>query len=103
MKKTINIVEVQRQTGNTYWLLKSAISEPKCILIFKNRSIAIDNEKVFINMGGELFNDFPKFVGLEEYRPTRKYKAPIMFDNSCFSSSDGVLFKTSVTNQVYNI
>lgn len=91
-----------RQAGQTTWLLKAALNNPNCILVFGNNSIAItakrryeelkleswDNlpfyKKWFLNKTKWMSRKNPIFLSVNQ-DSLRGRSLPIIFDSSCFN------------------
>jgi hypothetical protein len=90
MKKTITpliIVERYRQNGNSTWILKSAIENPKCIIVSYNKANAEGLKLKYFEMLKNLpwwkrwkHKVYPKFLSLNDNFDG--YNLPIIFDNS---------------------
>jgi hypothetical protein len=90
-EKIKKIIELSRQTGNTTWILESAIERPNCIIVSRNAEQAKNLEKTYFKL---IFNSpwykkliwkffgrkHPKFVSLDF--SIRGYNVPVIFDNS---------------------
>ena len=89
------IVERNRQTGSTEWLLKSAAVNPNCYVVSRDynnkRELArlyteliVENE-IFRQLHAENNSVFPKFVTMNEMkRMVGHQRLPVIFDSSCF-------------------
>lgn len=119
---SIEIINVPRQTGNTTWILKSALTNREVIIVvsalcvvqeYKTRfielmvenEIEITNEQIHNFMYNprrhNYFRDdfkMPEIMTLKNFNSIMEssklpIKGPIIFDNSCFCVPQGVLFK----------
>lgn len=92
MLSLTHIVHNTRQTGNTTWILKSAIKNPKCVIVAINESYAKDLEKKYYKLlsnvwwGQKLWwkwfgRQHPKFMSMRNR--FEGIRLPIIFDNSC--------------------
>ena len=89
-----NIVFHTRKTGNTTWILKSAIKYPNCVIVAHSMQYAQELEKQYFNMLAEspwhrklywkIFGrKHPKFTSINSrFEGT---KLPVIFDNSVLS------------------
>jgi len=93
MGRVLDIIITTRGTGNTTWILKSAIMQPNCVIVSKNRSQSFLLEKNYLEIFSEqkwckklywklFINKSPKFMSIEQN--FKGLKLPIIFDNGCF-------------------
>lgn len=93
MNKIDEIVLRTRKTGNTTWLLKSAIENPDCIIVSRSMQEAKELEKRYNSLlqTSSWYKKLwwlmvkrknPKFVSLD-FR-FEGYNTPVIFDNSSF-------------------
>jgi hypothetical protein len=93
MNKIEEIVLRTRRTGNTTWLLKSAIENPDCIIVSRTMRQAKELEKRYNSLlqTSSWYKKLwwkivkrkkPKFVSLD-FR-FEGLKTPVIFDNSSF-------------------
>lgn len=94
MKRQIEIIHSHRRTGNTEWLLKSAIKNPNVTIICRDESnVRILRERYYHMLSGynwitrkwwSVFGrKHPKFISIHNAgRKLRGTGDPIAFDNS---------------------
>ncbi len=91
MSKVEDIIHQSRRTGNTTWILKSAVNNPNCVIVVNNQRYAKDLEHLYNNMlllspwYKRVYWSFfgrgvPQFVSISS--DFRGYNKPIIFDNS---------------------
>jgi len=91
MDKISEIVLTTRRTGNTTWILKSAVKTPDCIIVCKTLRHAKELEKEYFRMlqksswwlklKWNLFGrNHPHFWGVDSQ--FKGYNLPVIFDNS---------------------
>jgi hypothetical protein len=96
MENIREIIEYSRGTGNTSWILKSALENPDCIIVaghhrskewLKEKYIHLFNQQSWFNrVLHKLRNKpHPLFVTKSEYARIRGMRKPVILDNSCFS------------------
>ena len=89
--KLVNIIEQHRQNGNTTWLAKAAIENPKCIILAHDDNCAKEIEDKYYDLLDEasflkrlkwkIFGrEHPKF--LSKNAKLDEYNLPIILDNS---------------------
>jgi len=94
MSNVQNIVIQTRRFGSTTWILKSAIKNPKCVIVCKDMHHAMMLEQMYHKMllnewwGKKLWwklfpKDNPKFLGLSSN--FIGLGLPIIFDNSALN------------------
>lgn len=93
MKNVREIVEISRRSGNTTWILKSAIENPNCIIVAYNKSYAKDLEREYNRLLKKsiwykriiwYFQKRRKPLFVSDNFDFRGYNLPVIFDNSCF-------------------
>jgi len=90
-----DIISSTRRTGNSTWILKSAMNDNKCIIVYPSESIATLMKKLYKKMlkekgvGEDL--EFPKFLTLGD--DFSNCKVPVIFDNSAIESEVKIKYK----------
>lgn len=90
MKRLEEIIRTTRATGNTTWILQSAIKSPNCIIVSRNTQQAIHLEKAYKYLLSKsawykklwwkwFGRKNPKFVSLDF--KFEGYNVPVIFDN----------------------
>lgn len=96
-----------RRTGNTAWILNSAIQNPRCYIVFRSNEAAKHYKGVYselirspkhgwlnelglvTNTNDAVDSSWPKFIGIEsltkDFILNLEQNAPVIFDNSAFS------------------
>ncbi len=93
MEKITEIVCKTRRTGNTDWILKSAIKQPNCIIVSKNgQQLKILEKRYFFLLSKSAWykklywkwfgRKHPKFVTTDS--KFESFSLPIIFDNGSF-------------------
>jgi len=91
MNKIQTIVNQTRRTGNTTWIIKSAIKNPNCVIVSKNKRESkllkqkyirmLSNDSLFQKLKWEIFGrKQPIFLTIND--SYRGFNLPIIFDNN---------------------
>jgi len=86
------IVGATRHTGSTTWILKSAIKQPKCVIVSRNLDHSRQLENRYFNMLSKSVwymklywkwfgREHPKFIPIHNSNAFYGLDLPVIFDN----------------------